>query len=184
MTIEKTLLTADDLFRLPDDGMRHELVRGELRTMPPAGFNHGVIASELQWHVANFVRSRRLGYTPTADPGFVIAHGPDTVRVPDVVFVAAERIRGELPKSFADLAPDLVAEVVSPSDSAREVEEKVQDWLAAGVRLVWVVHPTTRSVTVYRSLQDIRILREADTLDGADVLPGFTCRVGDLFPAP
>jgi Uma2 family endonuclease len=99
-----------------------------------------------------------------------------------VAFVAAGRLSADRPpKGFVELAPDLVAEVVSPSDSAREVEEKVQDWLSAGVRLVWVVHPSTRSVTVYRSLQDIRVLTESDTLNGADVLPGFTCPVRDLF---
>ena len=183
MTVEKPLLTADDLFWLPDNAMRHELVKGELRTMPPASYGHGRVAGELFRLIANHVEAHQLGDTLAAETGFVIGRDPDTVRAADVAFVTARRVPEEpFAVSFAHLAPDLVAEVVSPSQTAKEIEEKAADWLQAGVRLVWVIYPSTRSVTVYRSLSDVRILTENDHLDGEDVLPGFSCRVGDLFP--
>lgn len=184
MTTAQTLLTADELFSLPADGNRRELVKGELRTMAPAGAEHGFVAGEVFGFVREHVRRHRVGYTFAAETGFTIGRDPDTVRAPDVAFVAAGRFAGNvLPARFADLAPDLVVEVVSPSDTAREIQEKVEDWLRAGVRMVWVVYPSTRSVTVYRSLTEVRVLTEAETLEGEDVLPGFTCPVRDLFPS-
>jgi Uma2 family endonuclease len=104
------------------------------------------------------------------------------VRAPDTAFVAAARLQGPPSRRFSEAVPDLAVEVVSPYDTAPEVEEKVQTWLQAGVRLVWVVHPSTHSVTVYRSLQDIHALTGDEQLDGGDVLPGFICSVRDLFP--
>lgn len=183
MGVERTLVTADELLRLPDDGKRHELVRGELRTMPPAGEEHGIIAHELARLVGNHVRPLGLGHVFAAETGFRIGRDPDTVLAPDVAFVAASRFQARRPSTgFSNLVPDLVAEVVSPFDTAREVEEKVHDWLGAGVRLVWVVQPSIRSVTVYRALSEVRVLAENEPLDGADVLPGFRCAVRDLFP--
>jgi Uma2 family endonuclease len=156
MTVEKTLLTADDLFHLPDDGMRHELVRGELRTMPPAGGLHGSIANRLANRITNFVEPRGLGEVFAAETGFWIDHNPDVVRAPDVAFVAAGRLpEGVVPVTYVDLVPDLLAEVVSPNDTATEVEEKVHDWLRAGSRMVLVLHWRTKSVTVYRSFHDV-----------------------------
>ncbi|MBI4491533.1 MAG: Uma2 family endonuclease [Chloroflexi bacterium] len=183
MAVRRTLLTADELARLPDDRKRYELVRGELRTMPPAGAEHGMIAARLCARLLAHVEPRRLGDVFAAETGFLIERDPDTVRAPDAAFVAAGRFpEGHLPAGFAPLAPDLIAEVVSPFDAAAQVEEKVHEWLRAGVRLVWVIHPATRSVTVYRSLAEVRVLTEVDPLDGTPVLPGFTCPVRDLFP--
>jgi Uma2 family endonuclease len=163
--------------------MRHELVRGELRTMPPAGGEHGLVALEASFVIRGYVGPRGLGYVFAAETGFFLERNPDHVRAPDVAFIAADRLRGKSPpRGYMDLIPDMVVEVVSPHDTATEVEEKVLDWLNAGVRLVWVVHSRTRSVTVYRSRDEIRILGENEDLDGGDVLPGFTCRVRDLFP--
>src|SRR4051794_26210352 len=121
MTQEKTLLTADQLFEMPDDGMRHELVRGELRTMPPAGAEHGWIAFNAARIVGNHVITNQLGWVFAAETGFRIFRDPDTVRAPDVAFVGAARFpEGRPPIRFAELAPDLIVEVVSPSDSANE----------------------------------------------------------------
>jgi Uma2 family endonuclease len=182
MATEKTLLTADDLLRMPDDEMRHELVRGELRTMPPAGFEHGWVAGRAFLLLSQFVDVHRSGWVLAAETGFHIFRDPDTVRAPDVAFVAARRIpAGNLPRSFPQLAPDLVVEVVSPGDTNREVESKVDDWLEAGVRLAWVVHPARRTATVYGPDLEPSVLGEADDLDGGDVLPGFTCSVRELF---
>jgi Uma2 family endonuclease len=176
------LMTADELWRLPQDGQRHELVRGELRTMPPAGFDHGVRIVKLTVPLAQHVEGLGLGLVAGAETGFVLARNPDTVRAPDIAFVRQDRVPGTgNPRGFWDGAPDLAVEVISPSDTYSEVEEKVDDWLAAGARMVWVVNPRRCTVTVYRSRTAIAILAENDVLDGQDVVPGFTCRVGAIF---
>jgi Uma2 family endonuclease len=183
MATEKTLVTADELLRLPADGRRHELVRGELRTMAPAGGEHGIVSGQAARLLGNHVVPNQLGYVLGAETGIRLARDPDTVRAPDAAFIAAGRLpSGRPPAGYFELVPDLVVEVVSPADTAREVEEKVHEWLSAGARLVWVIHPSTRSVTVYRSLADVRVLTEDVQLDGADVLPGFACAVRELFP--
>jgi Uma2 family endonuclease len=126
--------------------------------------------------------AKRLGELLVAEPGFVIERDPDTVRVPDVAFVSKSRIPpGGLPKAFAPFAPDIAVEVLSPGDTQVEVEDKVEQWLDGGTAMVWVVNPRGRRVTVHRKGRDPRILRENDTLDGDDVCPGFSVRVGELF---
>jgi len=111
----------------------------------------------------------------------VIARDPDTVRAPDVAYVAKERIPETEPVGFFRGAPDLAVEVLSPNDPAGDVLAKVQDWLDAGCRAVWVVDPKTRSVTVYHSRRQITVLSESETLDGGDVLPGLRISLADLF---
>jgi Uma2 family endonuclease len=176
-------MTAEELFDLPDDGMRHELVEGELRTMPPAGFEHGDVAMELAFHVTAFVRQHRLGTVLAAETGFVLRRDPDTVRAPDVAFVRADRVppRDDR-RRFAELAPDLVVEVTSPSDRAAEVNSKVALWLDAGVRLVWVVDPESGIVVAHQPAGVAHLFRGDDVLDGGDVLPGFSLSLRDLFP--
>jgi Uma2 family endonuclease len=182
MATKKTLVTADDLLHMPDDDMRHELVRGELRTMPPAGGEHGWIAGLTFKLISDFVDARRLGWTFAAETGFHIARNPDIVRAADVAFVSSGRFAtGHPPREFPDLAPDFVVEVMSPGDSNREVEEKVRDWLDAGVRLVWIMRPARRTLAVHTASSDVRVLQETDVVDGGNVLPGFSCPVRDLF---
>jgi Uma2 family endonuclease len=182
MAGEKTTLTAEDLLRLPDNGMRHELVRGELRSMPFRSAEDGLIAGQALFLIRDYVRPRGLGFSFAAGTGFLVEHDPDLVRAPALAFIAADGLQGWSPSpEYSELVPDLVVEIISTDDSPGEIEEKVHDWLNVGVRLAWVVHPSTRSVTVYRSRSDIRIVGEDESLDGGDVLPGFTCRVGDLL---
>lgn len=177
-----TLVTADQLLRMPEDGYRYELVAGELRKMPPAGCEHGAVGSDLQSLLGPYVKQRRLGQVFLAETGFLLARDPDTVLAPDVSFVSAERLR-ETPitKSFWPGAPDLAVEIVSPGDTFREIDEKAKAWLASGTRLVWVVNPAWRTVTVYRGENEIRTLTENDDLTGEDVVAGFSCRVAELF---
>jgi Uma2 family endonuclease len=130
-----------------------------------------------------FVRQHRLGVLFAAETGFKLFRDPDTVRAPDVAFVAQARIPADgVPKTgYWEIAPDLVAEVVSPNDSWAEVQDKVSDYLAAGVRLVWVVEPSTQTVTAYRSFKQAQIVTVAETLDGEDVVPGFSLPLAQLF---
>lgn len=184
MATETKLLTAEEFARLPNDGMRHELVRGEVRTMPPASGGHGLVAGEAHGRLWTHVRAHQLGYVFAAETGFFLARDPDIVRAPDVAFIRAERLpNGPPARGFVEVIPDLIIEVVSTWDTAAEVEEKVQDWLAAGVRLVLVLQPTTHTITAYRTASEVSRLGEADELDADDVVPGFRCPVRDLFPS-
>ena len=178
----RTVTTAEELLRLPDVGKRYELVRGKLREMNPAGARHGRIAMKLGARLDRHAIVENLGIVLAAETGFRISRNPDTVRAPDISFVSRERIApGGPPDGYWDLAPDLAVEVVSPNDTAAEVQSKVQMWLEAGTRLVWVVYPGTRSIVVHKSLKDISTLTASDTLDAGGVVPGFEIPVADVF---
>ena len=182
MTTTLQRSTASELFEMPDDGFRYELVKGELRRMSPAGTEHGAIVWNLSGLLAPHIKAENLGQGFGAETGFKIASDPDTVRAADIAFVGRERIpETGIPKNFWPLAPDLAVEVLSPGDTFSEVEEKVKDWLGAGVRAVWVVNPGQRSVSVYRSATDVALLSEADEIDGGEVVPGFRCKVSEIF---
>ncbi len=185
MSTQRTLVTVEQLpeisARLSADGGRCELVRGELVKMAPAGRTHGRIANTIAFILTSHVRRHDLGEVYAAETGFILRRSPDTVRAPDASFVSKERLGEEEAPGYLELAPDFAVKVVSPSDSASMVQAKVEDWLKAGTRLVWVVYPATRSVTVYRSLQEALVLSEDDALDGAPVFEGFSIRVMELF---
>jgi Uma2 family endonuclease len=175
-------MTAEELLSLPDDGFRYELVKGELRQMSPAGHNHGRIAMRLAVPLGQHVEENGLGEVYAAETGFTLTTDPDTVRAPAVSFIRQERVNevGDR-KGYWPGAPDLAVEVMSPSDTVGEVEEKVQEWLDAGTLMVWVVSPKLHTVTVYRSLIDIAVLTEKDTLDGGEIVPGFLYPIAKLF---
>jgi len=176
-------MTADELLRLPTGmGERYELILGVLRVMSHAGSHHGDIVLEIGMRLRVHVRAHRLGATFGAETGFILSRNPDTVRAPDVAFVAATRVPPSgLPEGFFPGTPDLAVEVISPSEAATEVQSKVSEYFAAGSRLVWIVYPNTRQVMVFRSARESVILSTDDTLDGGDLLPGFACRVAELF---
>ncbi len=176
------MLTAEELLCLPDNGLRQELVEGELYEMPPAGAEHGNVAMTIGAFIMSHVRANQLGRAFAAETGFILARSPDTVRAPDASFLSNDRLPiGELPRGYLELAPDLAVEVTSPSDSAREVQEKTDSWLAAGASEVWVVSPRQRTVTVHRIGQPPTVIDEHGTLTGGDLLPGFTVSVAELF---
>ena len=164
-------LTAADLLRLYSEGVRGELIRGVLCETMPTG-------------LGSFVKSRKLGSLTASDSGVWLEHDPDTVREPDVAYFSSEKIPlGVRVPGYAEVVPDLVVEVVSPNNSIREVNDKALMWLSYGVRLVWVVNPSTRSVDMYREGRAAATLTENDALDGLDTLPGFTCAVSEVFDA-
>lgn len=176
------LVTADELLLMPYDGYRYELVAGELKRMSPAGPKHGWIALNLGGIIRKFVKQHRLGRAYGADTGFTLQRNPDTVMAPDAAFVRQARVEdGENERGYFDGPPDLAVEVVSPNDSKREVSEKVSAWLSFGTEEVWVVSPTSRSVTVYRSISDPIVYAESDVLSGGHVLPGFEIAVSEIF---
>ena len=185
MSAQRTLITADELLdmsaRLSAKGQRCELVRGELIEIALSGARHGAIAQAIAFIIGSYVETRELGYVYATGTEFILQHNPDTVRAPDVAFVSKERLQGEVPPGYMGIVPDFVVEVVSPSDSASAVQAKVEDWLRAGTRLVWVVYPETRSVAVYHTLQDAQVLSVTDTLDAEPIFDDFSVPVGDLF---
>jgi Uma2 family endonuclease len=184
MTTKTGPVTAEDLLAMPDDGFRYELVEGELRKMPPAGEEHGHIAMDIGTFLNVHVKANNLGRVYAAETGFKLASDPDTVLAPDAAFVRRERVeRSGRIRGFRSGAPDLAVEVVSPNDRHGEVVEKALSWLEAGCRMVLVVEPERRTVTVYRSRQEIRILTADanDAIDGADVVPGWRLPLADLF---
>jgi Uma2 family endonuclease len=182
MATTDQLVTAEELLRMPDDGYRYELVRGELRKMAPAGHLHGRIAINVTTPLDRHVRAHTLGTVYAAQTGFKLASNPDVVRAPDVAFIRRERVEevGDV-EGYWPGAPDLAVEVISPSDTYAEVQEKVFDWIEAGTQMVILVMPRQRTVTVYRSLADIIMLTEHDTLDGGNVVPGWKIPVRELF---
>jgi Uma2 family endonuclease len=177
----RTLMTAEELLALPDDSMRHELIEGEITTMTPAGHEHGEIVFRLTGLLWQFLRDKPIGAAFGAETGFWIGSDPDTVRAPDVAFVSKARVAEVTARrGFGRGAPDLAAEVISPDDTYAEVDRKVEQWLSAGCRLVWVVNPRTRKVVIHAP-GAIVTRSESETLDGGEVLPGFSCPVRELF---
>ncbi len=180
MSTTESITTAEQLLHTPGLG-RCELVRGELIMMSPAGFDHGRVVVAATAPLIAYLKHNPIGVLVGAETGFHIEQDPDTVRAPDVAFVRADRVPAGATKGFFRGAPDLAVEVLSPDDRAGEVLDKVQEWLDAGCRAVWVVDPRTRTVTVYRSRNQIVVLKESDSLTGDDVLPGFSVPIAEIF---
>ena len=181
MATQARLITAEQLWKMPGD-QRRELVRGELRTMAPAGSEHGAIINNLAFLLTAHVRNDGLGVVFGAETGFVLARNPDVVRGADVAFVRADRIPAAgIPKKFWEGPPDLAVEVLSPSDLLDETEEKIDDYLGASTSLVWLVNPRRRTITIYRPGEKPRMLGKDDSLSGEDVIPGFNCQVAEAF---
>ena len=181
-TTKPELLSADDLLRLSGEGAKGELIRGVFHETMSAGVNHGRIVVKLVLLMGAFVMPRRLGTLLASDTGVLLERNPDTVREPDIAYISAEKLPiGEDVPGYSEVVPDLVVEVASPNDSRMEVRRKALMWLEHGVGLVWVVHPDSHAIDVYQPDCSILTLTEDDTLEGGDVLPGFTCQVSDIF---
>jgi Uma2 family endonuclease len=181
MATVDSITTADQLFQASSSLGRCELVRGGLIMMSPAGSEHGAVAAAVGAILRDFVKPRRLGVILGAETGFRIGSDPDTVRAPDAAFVVAERIGAQLPRGFFPGPPDLAVEVVSPEDRASEVIAKVEAWLAAGARSVWVVDPKTQTVAIHHGDRRVAVLKSADVLTDEAILPGFSTVVSEFF---
>jgi len=179
----QTRLTAEDLLRLPTgNGKRYELLDGELIEMAAAGYRHGKDALRIGAIIRNFVVSHHLGDVVAAETGFTLRRNPDHVRAPDVAFIAAGRLPpGPDPVGFAEIAPDFVVEVVSPGDTATEIQERIDDWLRAGVKVVWAAYSVLKAVVVWRGVGNAERRAGDEEIDAEPAIPGFRCKVSDLF---
>jgi len=181
MTRTQTITTAEQLFAAGSELGRCELIQGELRMMHAAGGWHGQVTAELAYRIGQFVREHDLGVTFAAETGFVLERDPDTVRAPDIAFIAKQRAAEARTEKFIPIPPDLAVETLSPSDTASEVAEKTQWWLDHGVKQVWIVDPKSRSITVHYPDATARTYRDGDTLRDDQLLPGLSIDLAPLF---
>jgi len=182
-TATKILLSAEEYARLPEpaDGSKQELVRGEVITMPSLGFLHGVVQLNIATLLKTFAGQWKLGRV-TFESGVITEPGPNIVRGPDGAYWSYERLpANEVPAAYADVAAELCVEVRSLSNTDENMTRTAREYFASGVKMVWVVDPEERTVTVYRQPGDGRVLWEDATISGEDVLPGFSCAIADFF---
>ncbi len=172
-------LTLEEFSRLPRDGERHEMSAGELITMPPVKLLHTLIAQNiqelLQFHLKQIGRARAL-----MEAGYILESIPLTIRQPDVSVLSYDRIRGTGVESYCEGAPELAIEVVSPSDSAEDLELKAQQYLQAGAIEVWIVYPRTKTVHIF-DIGGVKVLKHSDVLTCSALLPGLSVKVSEFF---
>ncbi|MCA1594537.1 MAG: Uma2 family endonuclease [Acidobacteria bacterium] len=186
MSATTHLITADEFLTMPqlDKGgdLRSELIRGELKAMSPTGGIHGIISLWLGALILNHVTANKLGRAFGAETGFLVEQDPDTVLGADVAYVSKERMKSvKNIEKYIPFAPDIAVEVLSPGNTALEMDEKVALYFSAGARAVWIVNPRRKTISVYDSPLDLRILGEKDTLDAGKILPGFKLALAELF---
>ncbi len=162
---------------LQSDMEGYEYVKGELIPMPAASAEHGIISARVFLRLGLYVRENKLGEVVTPDTGFQVG---ERVLKPDIAFISSAQLPDDLSKAFP-VPPDLAVEIVSPSDAFRRVIEKAFAYLGSGTQMVWVIEPGSKTVIVYRSETDIKLLTREDTLTGEDVVEGFSCQVAQLF---
>jgi Uma2 family endonuclease len=182
-TVASKLLTAEEFIQLPDpkDGSKRELVRGEVIVMPGPGLEHGEIQGKVYFLIMSYLQQNRIGRV-MVESGTVTERDPDTVRGPDISFYSKDRLPLDMRVvGYHDKSPDLCVEVISPSNSKKELREKINEYFLAGVKMVWVIDPEDRSIIILRAPDEGRTLFDDAIVDGGDVLPGFSCKVSDLF---
>jgi Uma2 family endonuclease len=182
---EKKDWTDAEFMALPDDGHRYELVNGVLVDMGNSGAKHGYVCSTLMILLGSYVRLQKLGAMFDSSTAFKMKSG--NKRAPDISFVARERLQGleDLPDGFLEGAPDLAVEILSPGNTTEEIHTKIVEYFENGARLIWVVHPNEHNehyVLVYRSSKEPdRLLKSTDSLDGEDIVSGFSLPIAELF---
>jgi Uma2 family endonuclease len=175
----KKPVTIDDMYHMPKDGQKYELVDGEV-VVSPTGMHHAEIVTNIVYILATFLHDHPIGKVYGDNVGLIFPNG--NLRSPDVSFVRMEKLpEAKSPVTFGKLVPDFAVEVLSPDDRPRLVADKIGEFLESGVLLVWVVDPKTQTVTAYRSLSNIQQFTSTDTISAEPVLPGFTCLVSRFF---
>jgi Uma2 family endonuclease len=177
--VEEELITGEELLAMGDIG-RSELIDGRIVQMRPTGAQDGVVELNVGFVLRQYVRDHNLGSVMVGEVGIYTRRDPDRVRAADVVFISRDRLSEPL-QGFLEVAPELVVEIVSPSDAWQNMRQKIEEYLAIGADRVWIVEPDNRAVLVFRSTTDVQEFGEEDTLRGEGVLDAFEVRVADLF---
>lgn len=172
-------VTVEDMYRMPRDGRKYELIKGEVK-VAPAGMYHELVAAKLTIKLGVYLENHPIGQIYTSSVGFNLPSGD--LLSPDVSFVSSDRLpSGKTPEGFGNFAPDLAIEIVSPGDSLTDIEDKVDLYLSNGARVVWVINPRSGRATIYRPDQRVQVIQADEALDGDDVLPGFSCALADVL---
>ena len=161
-----------------------ELVRGKIKKMTPPGFEQGVVEFRIGNLLSTFVTQHDLGYILGGEAGVFTSRNPDTIRGMDVAFISHERMAQVKSKSYLDVAPELIVEIMSPNDSWSDINDKLAEYFAIDVQLVWIVNPARKEVHIYRALTEIEIFKAGETLSGGEMLPGLSIPVDELFTLP
>jgi Uma2 family endonuclease len=180
VVVKPSPITGEELAAMGDLG-RTELVKGEVIYLMPTGHPHSFYEGNITGFLFAFVREHQLGRVLPGEVGIYTHRQPDTVRGADVAFISHERLARVQSKSFLDVCPELIVEVMSPDDTWEEVHEKLEEYFAVGAKLIWVMAPRQQRLHVYRSLTDLDVLTIQDTLIGGEILPGFQVPVAELF---
>jgi Uma2 family endonuclease len=187
-TVQTQRMTAGEFYewvnRAENRGKGFELERGEVVEVPPPGKHHGFVCGNLSGRLWVYAEATGIGYHCTNDSGVIVETGPDTVRGPDVCFYLDAETSDTMERRYSETPPALVVEVFSPSDHWGKMLIKIGQYLRRGVRLVWVVDPESRTVSVHHNPQDFQVRDETEELTGEDVLPGFRVSVADIFRRP
>jgi Uma2 family endonuclease len=175
------LMTAEELLHTSIPNKRTELVRGRLVVHEPPGGRHGNVMANLAFRLGQYVDLTGAGALFVGDTGFTLARNPDTVRGPDIAFVRKERLPPSIPNGYLEAAPDLVVEILSHNDRPGATLAKIGDWLDAGTHLIWVIDPERRVARIYRQDGSEAVVSDGDSLEGEDVLPGFSCALATVL---
>ncbi|MCP5096417.1 MAG: Uma2 family endonuclease [Chloroflexi bacterium] len=178
--LQSQLLTGDELYALGDIGPS-ELVRGEVVRRMPTGHPHGFIENLIAFFLTLFIREHNSGRVLTGEVGIYSQRKPDTIRAADVIYISNERYKKLQSSSYLDVAPELVVEIMSPSNTWSEVHGKLAEYFAIDVKIVWVVDPQLEQIHVYRDVDKMNLLQKTDALTGEDVLPGFEVALSEIF---
>ena len=177
---KKQLITGEEFFWM-NEVEQAELVKGEVVHMPPPGYIHAFTEHHFSRILGNYVRQHKLGYVMVGEGGVYTKRKPDTVRGIDVAFISHERLAQVKSQTYLDVAPELIVEVLSPNDRWSNITDKLEEYFAIGVKVVWVADPRKRYIYVYRSPAEVKRLTANDELSGGDVLPNFRVPVAEFF---
>ena len=180
IALGKRLLTVEEFEREYFDS-RYELIRGELKEMAPTGESHGWSGTDISYAFTHHVKQNGLGRCFLAETGFLVGRKPDSLLAPDWAFIRTARLPIQPSPKFSRIVPDAILEVRSPSDSLREVRDKMEQWLEAGVRIGWEYDPEIKTMTVYRpGTQTVEVGLDGN-VSGEDVIPGFEMSLREML---
>lgn len=176
----QSLITGEELAAMHNSELT-ELIKGEIAPLMPTGHPHSFYEGNITGFLFNFVRKHKLGRVLTGEVGIYTHRQPDSIRAADVAFISHQRLAQVQSTSFLDICPELIVEILSPTDSWSEVYEKIEEYFSVHAQLIWIIDPRRQRIHVYHSATNVTILTDKDMLTGSNILPGFEISVAELF---